>query len=221
MQIETMVETRTVFVSGPLIHNLNTYNNNMRFDLCERVNSVAQGMVTTLGVTKYLETPAGEDAVIVQVLKKQGAVPFVRTNIPQSLLSYSCSNPVFGNTVNPLDPERTSGGSSGGEAALIKAGGSVLGLGSDGLGSVRIPAHFCGICALKPTGLRISDRGLLKGTPGIQGVIAAPGLLARDVDSLALGLKALLVPDMFQLDPRVAPIPFQQEVGLITIQINL
>eukprot|EP00058_Branchiostoma_floridae_P009645 XP_002595133.1 hypothetical protein BRAFLDRAFT_67915 [Branchiostoma floridae] len=169
------------------------------------------GMVTTLGVTKYLETPAGEDAVIVQVLKKQGAVPFVRTNIPQSLLSYSCSNPVFGNTVNPLDPERTSGGSSGGEAALIKAGGSVLGLGSDGLGSVRIPAHFCGICALKPTGLRISDRGLLKGTPGIQGVIAAPGLLARDVDSLALGLKALLVPDMFQLDPRVAPIPFQQE----------
>ncbi|XP_035689615.1 fatty-acid amide hydrolase 1-like [Branchiostoma floridae] len=170
-----------------------------------------KGMVTTMGVTKYLGTPAGEDAVIVQVLRKQGAVPFVKTNVPQGLVNFSCSNPVFGTTVNPLDPTRSPGGSSGGEAALIRAGGSVLGFGTDGAGSVRGPAHFCGICGFKPTALRISGRGLSKTYPGLPGVISSPGLLARDVDSLALGLKALLVPDMFQLDPRVVPIPFQQE----------
>eukprot|EP00058_Branchiostoma_floridae_P009644 XP_002595132.1 hypothetical protein BRAFLDRAFT_67914 [Branchiostoma floridae] len=166
-----------------------------------------KGMVTTMGVTKYLGTSSGEDAVIVQVLRKQGAVPFVKTNVPQGLVN----NPVFGTTVNPLDPTRSPGGSSGGEAALIRAGGSVLGFGTDGAGSVRGPAHFCGICGFKPTGLRISGRGLSKTYPGLPGVISSPGLLARDVDSLALGLKALLVPDMFQLDPRVVPIPFQQE----------
>ncbi|XP_035669382.1 fatty-acid amide hydrolase 1-like [Branchiostoma floridae] len=171
-----------------------------------------KGMVTTLGVTKHLDTPADEDAVIVQVLKRQGAVPFVKTNIPQTLLSISCSNPVFGNTVNPLDRTRSPGGSSGGEAALIRGGGSVLGLGSDIGGSARGPAHFCGICGFKPTAMRISDRGLLKSSPGSQGLISSPGLMARDVDSLALGLKALLVPDMFQLDPQVVPIPFRQEM---------
>ncbi|XP_066301433.1 fatty-acid amide hydrolase 1-like [Branchiostoma lanceolatum] len=174
-------------------------------------NYLIKGMVTTMGVTKYLDTPADhEDAVIVQVLKKQGAVPFVKTNIPQTLLSIGCSNPVFGNTLNPVDPTRTPGGSSGGEAALVKGGGSILGFGSDVGGSVRIPAHFCGICGFKPTGQRISGRGLMKGSP-VQGVISTPGLMARDVDSLALGMKALLVPDMFQLDPQVVPMPFRQE----------
>ncbi|XP_019645806.1 PREDICTED: fatty-acid amide hydrolase 1-like [Branchiostoma belcheri] len=171
-----------------------------------------KGMATTMGVTKHLDTPADEDAVIVQVLKKQGAVPFVKTNIPQTLLSISCSNPVFGNTLNPVDPTRSPGGSSGGEAALIKGGGSLLGFGSDIGGSVRTPALFCGICGLKPTAKRISGRGLMKGSPGVQGVISTPGVMARDVDSLALGMKALLVPDMFQLDPQVIPVPFRQEI---------
>ncbi|XP_066297047.1 fatty-acid amide hydrolase 1-like isoform X1 [Branchiostoma lanceolatum] len=171
-----------------------------------------KGMATTMGVTKYLDSPADEDAVIVQVLKKQGAVPFVKTNIPQTLLSFGCSNPVFGKTLNPFDPTRSPGGSSGGEAALIKGGGSILGFGSDVGGSVRIPAHFCGICGFKPTGRRISGRGLLKGSPGMQGVISSPGVMARDVDSLALGMKALLVADMFLLDPQVVPIPFRQEI---------
>ncbi|XP_078575872.1 fatty-acid amide hydrolase 1-like [Branchiostoma floridae x Branchiostoma japonicum] len=172
-----------------------------------------KGMATTMGVTKHLDIPADEDAVIVQVLKKQGAVPFVKTNVPQTLLSMACSNPVFGETLNPVDPTRSPGGSSGGEGALIRSGGSVLGVGSDIAGSARIPAHFCGIHGFKPTAYRISPKGFKSSSPGQQGVVSAPGLLARDVDSLALGMKALLVPDMFQLDPLVVPIPFRQEVG--------
>ncbi|CAH1243437.1 FAAH [Branchiostoma lanceolatum] len=175
-------------------------------------NADIKGMATTMGVTKNQDTPVDEDAVIVQVLKKQGAVPFVKTNIPQTLLSIACSNPVFGETVNPFDPTRTPGGSSGGEAALIRSGGSVLGIGTDIGGSVRIPAHFCGVYGFKPTAYRISPKGFQSGSPGQQGVVSSPGLMARDVASLALGMKALLVPDMFQLDPLVVPIPFRQEM---------
>lgn len=69
--------------------------------------------------------------------------------------SYDCSNPIYGQTVNPHNLQKTSGGSSGGEGALIGGGGSVLGLGSDIGGSIRIPASFCGICGLKPTAGRL------------------------------------------------------------------
>lgn len=78
-----------------------------------------------------------------------GAIPFVLTNVPQTLLTYSCENPVFGTTLNPLSADRTSGGSSGGEGALIASGGSLVGIGSDIGGSIRIPASFCGIVGFK------------------------------------------------------------------------
>ncbi|XP_051867746.1 fatty-acid amide hydrolase 1 [Pristis pectinata] len=171
-----------------------------------------KGHDSTCGLRKFLNWPATKDSVVVQVLKKQGAVPFVKTNLPQSLLSYECSNPIFGQTVNPHDAKRTSGGSSGGEAALIAAGGSILGIGSDIGGSVRVPASFCGICGFKPTGKRLSYKGLKMSVPGQKFVETAIGPLARDVDSLALCMKALLCEDMFYLDSTVPPLPFNDEV---------
>ena len=95
----------------------------------------------------------------IQTMKELGAIPFCITNIPQTMLSYACSNPVYGCTTNPHDSQRTPGGSSGGEACLIAQGGSILGLGSDVGGSLRIPAHFCGITAIKPTQGRLCERG--------------------------------------------------------------
>ena len=86
-----------------------------------------------------------------------GAIPFVKTNVPQTLLSFECSNYLWGSTTNPANSTRSPGGSSGGEAALIACGGSVIGIGNDVGGSLRIPAHFCGIYALKPTFGRISN----------------------------------------------------------------
>ncbi|XP_072366783.1 fatty-acid amide hydrolase 1 isoform X2 [Scyliorhinus torazame] len=167
---------------------------------------------STCGLKTFLQQPAMKDSVIVQVLKKQGAIPFVKTNIPQSMLSYECSNPIFGQTVNPHDNKRTPGGSSGGEAALIAAGGSILGIGSDIGGSIRVPAAFCGICGFKSTGKRLSKKGLRSSMPGQSAVESAVGPLAKDVDSLVLCMKALLCEDMFQLDPTVPPIPFNNEV---------
>ncbi|NXP32561.1 FAAH1 hydrolase, partial [Leiothrix lutea] len=171
-----------------------------------------QGHDSTLGFIKNLNKPAAEDSVVVQVLKRQGAIPFVKTNVPQSLISYDCKNLIFGQTRNPLLYTRTPGGSSGGEGALVGGGGSILGIGTDVGGSLRFPAAFCGICAIKPTGKRLSKRGIMAGVAGQKAVAAAVGPLAKDVESLALCLRALLSEDMFSLDSTVPPLPFNEEV---------
>ncbi|NXX48482.1 FAAH1 hydrolase, partial [Tricholaema leucomelas] len=171
-----------------------------------------QGHDSTLGFIKHLNKPAAEDSVVVQVLKRQGAIPFVKTNVPQSLVSYDCRNMIFGQTLNPLLYTRTPGGSSGGEGALIGGGGSILGIGTDVGGSLRFPAAFCGICALKPTGNRLSKKGVIAGVVGQKAVAAAVGPMAKDVDSLALCMQALLCEDMFSLDSTVPPLPFNEEV---------
>ncbi|MCI4375047.1 hypothetical protein PGIGA_G00104520 [Pangasianodon gigas] len=171
-----------------------------------------EGYDSSCGVLTKLDDPAVKDSVVVSVLKKQGAIPFIKTNIPQGLLNYECSNPIYGRTVNPCNLEKTCGGSSGGEGALIAGGGSILGLGTDLGGSIRIPAAFCGICGLKPTNKRISVLGLSSCVKGVKTALSSVGPMARDVESLALCMRALLCTDMFTLDPTVPPIPFNQEV---------
>ncbi|XP_077463933.1 fatty-acid amide hydrolase 1 [Stigmatopora argus] len=167
---------------------------------------------STCGVVINLDCPLKKDAVIVEVLRRQGAIPFVKTNVSQSMLSYDCSNVIYGQTVNPHNTEKTSGGSSGGEAALIGGGGSILGIGTDIGGSIRIPAAFCGICGFKPTGGRLSKLGAGTICPGQKTVSGSPGPLAKDVDGLALCMQALLCDDMFALDPTVPPVPFNVEM---------
>ncbi len=88
-------------------------------------------MDTTVGIPSKLGKIAHEDAAIVQVLKELGANPFCRTNLSQTLMSFDCSNPIYGSTTNFHDSKRGPGGSSGGEGALIAGGGSVMGFGSD------------------------------------------------------------------------------------------
>uniref|UniRef100_A0A669PCD1 Amidase domain-containing protein n=1 Tax=Phasianus colchicus TaxID=9054 RepID=A0A669PCD1_PHACC len=171
-----------------------------------------QGHDSMLGFVKNIDKPVAEDSVLVQVLKRQGAIPFVKTNVPQSLISYDCDNLIFGQTCNPLLYTRTPGGSSGGEGALIGGGGSILGFGTDLGGSLRFPAAFCGICALKPTGNRLSKKGVISGIFGQKSVTAAVGPMAKDVESLALCMRALLCEDMFNLDSTVPPLPFNEEV---------
>ena len=94
-------------------------------------------------------------------MKELGAVPFCITNFPQTMYSFGSSNPIYGLTTNPYDKRRSPGGSSSGEGALIAQGGSILGLGTDVGGSLRIPSHFCGIVTLKPTTNRIFEGGRL------------------------------------------------------------
>nr|XP_009672500.1 PREDICTED: vitamin D3 hydroxylase-associated protein-like [Struthio camelus australis] len=171
-----------------------------------------KGHLSTCGLVQFLNSLVQEDSVLVKVLKRQGAIPFALTNVPQSLFSYDCSNAIFGQTLNPFNHKKSPGGSSGGEGALIAGGGSILGIGSDIGGSIRLPSSFCGLCGLKPTSNRLSLSGASDPINGILSVLCALGPMARDVDSLALCMKALLCEEMFQLDPTVPPIPFNEEV---------
>ncbi|NWX77300.1 VDHAP protein, partial [Alca torda] len=180
-----------------------------------------EGHDSTLGFIKNLNKPAAEDSVVVQVLRRQGAIPFVKTNVPQSLISYDCKNLIFGQTFNPLLYTRSPGGSSGGEGALVGGGGSILGFGTDVGGSLRFPAAFCGICALKPTGNRLSKKGIIAGVLGQKAVVAAVGPMAKDVESLALCMRALLCEDMFNLDSTVPPLPFNEEVYASTQPLRI
>ncbi|KFQ22999.1 Vitamin D3 hydroxylase-associated protein, partial [Merops nubicus] len=177
---------------------------------------IPKGHVSSGGMVKFLGQVKEEDSVIVQVLKSQGAIPFVKTNIPQTMINYDCSNLIFGQTLNPLNHQKSPGGSSGGEGALISGGGSILGIGSDVAGSIRLPSSFCGLCGLKPTGNRIRYVPtsvlfflLLSVVLAVTGML---GPMARDVDSLALCMKALLCEEMFRLDPTVPPLPFDEQV---------
>jgi fatty acid amide hydrolase len=122
-------------------------------------------------------------------LRAAGAIVLAKTNVAQALFFYEADNPVHGRTRNPWNLERTPGGSSGGEAALIAAGASPLGLGTDLGGSVRIPAAFCGIAALKPTAGRCDDMGRFSAPLGQRAIASQVGVLAREVEDVALGLE--------------------------------
>ncbi|XP_068095698.1 vitamin D3 hydroxylase-associated protein-like [Hyperolius riggenbachi] len=171
-----------------------------------------QGEPSTSGMVQYLDVLEEEDSVIVKVLKKQGAIVFAKTNVPQSLISIECSNPIYGRTMNPHNKAKSTAGSSGGEGALIAAGGSILGIGSDLGGSIRLPSSSCGIAGLKPTPKRLSISGHRNTIEGMTTVPVAFGPMARDVDSLALGMRALCCDEMFRLDPYVTPVHFNDEM---------
>jgi Asp-tRNA(Asn)/Glu-tRNA(Gln) amidotransferase A subunit family amidase len=117
------------------------------------------GYDASVGFTQWANKPSTKNADIVDLFLAAGAIPFVKTNVPQTMLAFECSNPLWGRTVNPHASAYTSGGSSGGEAALLAMSGSALGFGSDIGGSLRIPTSYCGIYALKPGHGRVSTNG--------------------------------------------------------------
>ena len=127
-----------------------------------------------------------EDAVVVARLRAAGALILGTTNCPEFLMAYETANDLHGRTNNPWDLERTPGGSSGGESAAIAAGMSAAGLGSDSGGSVRVPAHFTGICSLKPTPGRFPGRGHLPPCVGPFSTLGAIGPMARTIGDVQL-----------------------------------
>lgn len=164
------------------------------------------GTDATLGMRARLHAPAKQDAVLVRALREAGALVLGKTNVPQLLLAIESDNAVFGRTNNPFDTGRSPGGSSGGEAAAIASGASLLGIGTDIGGSIRIPAHFCGIAGLKPSLDRWSNRGSQTAIPGQELVRAQIGPLARSVHDLAMLWRALDPRSMATRDPAVAPL---------------
>ncbi|TJW66699.1 MAG: amidase, partial [Mesorhizobium sp.] len=109
------------------------------------------GMRTTVGLTAWADHVPTADSTIAARLRKAGAIIIGKTNVPPRLRDLQTVNPIFGRTSNPWDVARTPGGSSGGAAAAVAAGLVPLDIGSDAGGSIRVPAHLCGICGFKPT----------------------------------------------------------------------
>lgn len=167
-----------------------------------------RGMKVTGGSLVYADDPPqAEDAVTVARLRAAGAVIICTTNEAEFGFAFETDNLVYGRTLNPWRLDRTCGGSSGGEAALVAAGASALGLGSDMGGSIRVPAHFCGCCGMKPTvGLvPLSTGGPLDpARGGLSNRVRCWGPIARCVADLELALSLLSGPDY--VDPiAVAP----------------
>jgi fatty acid amide hydrolase len=150
-----------------------------------------EGSPACLGLSDLASETSGLTGVLVQRLKRSGAVLLGKTNVPQLMLWHECDNPVYGRTNNPWDLERTPGGSTGGEAALVAAGGSALGLGNDLGGSIRIPAAWCGVQGLMATPRRLPNEGALSAFRGLEAIVNAAGPVARSVEDLALALEVL------------------------------
>lgn len=150
-----------------------------------------KGLKTTSGSQLRAAHLPFEDAPAVARLKAAGAIILGKTNVPEMAIPYECDNPVFGRTNNPHDLGLTSGGSSGGEAAAVCASLTPAGLGSDLAGSIRVPAHFCGIFGLKPTTGLIPASGHFPQAVGPISLGAALGPLARKVEDLSLLLNVL------------------------------
>ncbi|MCA9206718.1 MAG: amidase [Planctomycetales bacterium] len=172
------------------------------------------GTPSTIGLTHCRE-PLDEDGVLVRRLRAAGAIIIGKTNVPQLMLWHESDNPVYGRTNNPWDLERSPGGSTGGEAALIAAGGSPLGLGSDLGGSIRLPCHFCGIHGLKPTSFRLPRRGMRGNLHGFEAIVLQPGPMARRVEDLELAMRVLTqeTPDA-RNDPDMPPVAWPDWHGV-------
>jgi amidase len=138
---------------------------------------------------------ANQDAPLVSRLKAAGAILLGNTNTPEFLMAYETDNLVTGKTSNPWDLTYSAGGSSGGEAAAIAAGCSAGGVGSDGGGSVRVPAHFCGICGLKPTPGRVPATGHFPPGTGAFSWIGAVGPMARTIADVRSLFEVMAGPD--------------------------
>ena len=147
------------------------------------------------------------DAPLVERLKQAGAVVLGNTNVPEMLMAYETDNLLYGRTNSPWDAERTPGGSSGGEAAAISACLSAGGIGSDGGGSIRVPAHFSGICGLKPTPGRIPGTGHMPPVEGAMGLLGVVGPMTRTVADLQRFFEVIAGPDPG--DPFASPVPYR------------
>ena len=164
-----------------------------------------QGLRTESGSRLRAGYMAAKDAPLVSRLRDAGAIILGNTNTPELLMAWETDNLLYGRSNNPWDLTRTPGGSSGGEAAAIAAGCSAGGVGSDGGGSIRVPAHFSGICGLKPTPGRIPATGHFPTSVGPFALLGVVGPLARTVADLRLLFEAMQGPDYG--DPSAAPVP--------------
>jgi Asp-tRNA(Asn)/Glu-tRNA(Gln) amidotransferase A subunit family amidase len=168
------------------------------------------GYDSSIGYTCRSFKPAQKDAPIVRMLRDAGAFPYVKTNVPYTMLSFECYNDIWGVTKNPYHQDYVPGGSTGGEAALLAFGASRLGVGTDVAGSVRVPAHFSGIYSLKCSIGRFPKLGNTTSMAGQEGIPAVYSPMARSLPDLSFFLRTIIDMKPWDYDYSVHPIPWRE-----------
>ncbi|VEU20121.1 DEKNAAC101054 [Brettanomyces naardenensis] len=170
-----------------------------------------KGKVTHAGYAVWVDRVTDDWALTVKLLSEAGAVFYIRTNEPQSLMHLCSNNNIVGLAKNPNNTSLTTGGSSSGEGAMAAMKGSVFGLGSDIGGSIRCPAGFCGAWGLRPTQKRVSMRGVASACTGVQeGVCCVLGPLAHSADDINLFMSAVIGGKPWERDATVIPLPWRK-----------
>jgi amidase len=179
------------------------------------------GVICAAGTQGRATFVPTQDATVVARLRTAGAILLGKTNVSEVGFAPETDNLVYKWTDNPYDRSRTPGGSSGGEAAIIAAGGSPLGIGSDAGGSIRLPCHFCGIAGLKPTSGRVPRTGNIPPPGGALDTLWQPGPMARFVEDLILTLPIIAGVD--GRDPGIIPMPLgdPRTVNLKSLRVAL
>lgn len=177
------------------------------------------GVISTAGTKGRATFIPTQDATVVARVRNAGAIILGKTNLPELSWAFEADNLVYGRANNPYDGSRTPGGSSGGEAAIIAAGGSPVGLGSDAGGSIRLPCHFCGIAGIKPTTGRVPRTGHFPPPGGVIDTLFQVGPMARFVEDLILVLPIIAGVDW--RDPGIIPMPLGDpgEVDLKNLRV--
>ncbi|KAI5120833.1 hypothetical protein M0805_007020 [Coniferiporia weirii] len=173
-----------------------------------------KGKDTSTGYVAWCyRTMAEEDAVAVDILRRAGAILFVKTNNPQTLLSLETNNNIFGRTCNPFNRDLTPGGSSGGESALIALHGSPMGIGTDIGGSIRLPAACTGLYGFKASVGRLPHRGLLGSHDGMDAIVGVLGPIARSVRDLSLFCKVMLHYEPWLVEASLLELPWKSDIA--------
>ncbi|ORY14143.1 acetamidase [Clohesyomyces aquaticus] len=167
------------------------------------------GVDSTVGFASLVNQPAEYNATLVELLEEAGAIRYCKTNVPTAMMIAESVNNVFGRTLNPLNRKLTSGGSSGGESALIAFGGSPLGVGTDIGGSLRIPAACTGIFTLRPSFGRFTTQRCRSGLAGQEAVMSVNGPMARTLEDIVLFSKTVVDSEPWVHDPKCLPIPWR------------
>ncbi|CAA7263308.1 unnamed protein product [Cyclocybe aegerita] len=169
-----------------------------------------KGLESTMGYVSWIGQYAEKNSVLVDILEAAGAVLYVKTNIPQTLMWPETFNHIFGRTSNPYNRSLTSGGSSGGEGALIALRGSPLGVGSDIGGSIRIPAAFNSLYGLRPSYGRVPYAGCVNSLEGLASILSVLGPLCRSIDGIKSFIKAVVGQEPWLKDPMAVRKPWSE-----------
>ena len=167
------------------------------------------GFDVSVGYSRNTGSPAVEDGTMVKILRDAGAIPYVKTALPITLLSFESTNDIWGRCVNPHNPKYSPGGSTGGEGALLAAGGGRIGIGSDVAGSVRAPAHFCGIYSLRCSTGRWPKMGMSTSMPGQEGVPSVFSPMARTLQDLRYFTRSMISMKPWEYDHSVHSIEWR------------